>query len=244
MRGHYYFPVGPKSSLVEFTDFTGNNAFAGNNLLLGRYRIEDQAFRGYEVEGGLILPMGELSSQLLFGYFDFERDDTSVRGYQGTAVISSKSGVSTAVQTSYDIDTEDVRVLVSATYEFYNGPRDPAPTIRHRLGQGIRRNRHVLRRRARLFDPEVALDANGNPIYIVHTSTLGNSTGDFESPHATLAAAQAEAETVADSIILAHAGSTFDAQSITVPAGVRLLGDGGNHTVTCLLYTSPSPRDS
>lgn len=232
LRSHYYYPVGDTEETIGFTSLTGNTAFQGNNLALERFREEEQAFEGYDVEAGLILPGFGQTARWFVGYYNFEaKDADALVGYSSTINFDPIPNVTVGLQVTYDEETRDTGYLFSATYDFYQGPRDPAPNIRHRLGENVRRNHHIVSRRQRINDPELATDANGNLINFIHVSTAGNSNGTFESPYANLSQAAADAQATPGSIIIAHANSIFDGQSIVLPANTRFLGEGIQHSV-------------
>lgn len=232
MRGHYYHPVGDTEETIGFTALTGNSSFQGNNLALERFREEEQAFKGYDVEAGLIFPSFSQTFRWFVGYYNFEaKDADALVGYSSTINFDPIPNLTVGLQVTYDEDTHDTGYLFSATYDFYQGPRDTAPNIRHRLGETVRRNHHIVSRRQRINDPELATDANGNLLNFIHVSNAGNSAGTFESPYANLAQAAADAAATPESIIIAHANSIFDGQSIVLPANTRFLGEGIDHSV-------------
>lgn len=232
LRGHYYLPVSTTNKYIGMTDLTGNYRFQGNNLALERFRIEDQAFKGYDVEAGLLLPLNAFMARWFVGYYNFEATGAKpLTGYSSTINFDPVPNLTVGLQVTYDEDTEDTGCLFSATYDFYQRQQDPAPNIRHRLGETVRRNRHIVSRQSFIYDPELAEDVNGNIFNFVHVSSAGNSTGTFESPYANLSQAAANALANPNSIIIAHANSVFDGQSVVLPANTRFLGEGIDHSI-------------
>lgn len=232
LRGHYYLPVGDTDKFIGMTALTGNSAFLGNNLALERFRIEDQAYHGYDVEAGLMLPSNNMMARWFVGYYNFETDNADpLVGYSTTINFDPIPNLTVGLQVTYDEETHDTGYLFSASYDFYHGQRDPAPNIRHRLGESVRRNHHIVSRQSHIYDPELATDIDGNLLNFIHVSSAGNSTGTFESPYNNLSQAAADALATPNSIIFAHADSIFDGQSIVLPANTRFLGETVDHSV-------------
>lgn len=230
VRSHYYLPFGDTRKVAGYTPLTGNVGYQGNILALERFRRESHAYRGFDAEVGFMVS-GEQGLQLLFGYYHFQADDVEdVTGFTTTLVAEVMDSLFIAVQGSFD-ENEDNNVLVSATYEFNS--RDPrrSRSLRDRLGDGARRNRHIVSQETLIYDPRAATDPSGNRINIIHASSAGGSRGTFESPHANLNDAADDADRRPDSIIFVHADSVFDGQSIVLPEATRFLGEGLDHKI-------------
>ena len=231
-RSHFYLPFAETEDVTGYTPLTGNFTYRGNVLALERYRIEQQAYRGFDAEVGVMLPLGEQMLKTYLGYYNFQASDAEdVTGISGTISFNVFEKLWLSFQANYD-DESQAGYMITAAYDFYHGPTDPAADIRHRLGETSRRNYHIVSRQTRIYDPESATDADGNVYNFIHVSTAGNSNGTIESPYGNLADAQTAANATAKSIIIAHADSVFDAQGITLPAETRFLGEGVNHTLT------------
>ncbi|MEQ9411451.1 MAG: hypothetical protein RIK87_27295 [Fuerstiella sp.] len=242
LRGHYYLPIFDDDDVVGYTKLTGNTAYQGNILALERFRRESQAFRGFDAEIGVTLPTDELI-QALVGYYSFEADDAeTISGVTTSVVAQIWDSLFLALQLTLDEDSDET-VLATLTYSIDSRDRRRPNSIRHRLGEAARRNRHIVSRETRVYDPVAALDASGNQINIIHASSAGTGGGTFESPHTSLFQAAGDAVATPNSIILAHADSVFDSQSIQLPAQTRFLGEGISHTVqTSQLGTVVLPR--
>lgn len=232
LRGHYYLPISDTEKAVDYTALTGNYKYQGNILALERFRRESQAYHGFDTEIGIMLPLRRIMASWFVGYYNFKAEDAqAIDGISTTLGVTVLKNLSLSFQVNYD-DESDAGYLLTASYDFYNGPADPAPNIRHRLGETVRRNYHILSRRARIYDPVTATNTSGNPFNFIHVSSLGNSNGTIESPYGNLADAQNAAAATPESIILAHADSIFDGQQISLPAKTQFLGEGVAHTVT------------
>jgi len=232
LRGHYYLPIGETQKTTGHTDLSGNSAYQGNVLALERFRLDQQAYEGFDAEVGLMWPVADRVTQLLFGYYNFKADNAEeVTGFSGTLGTTIMPALSVQAQVTHD-DESDTGVMLTATYEFYSGRRDESRSIRHRLGENARRNYHIVSRTSQVYDPVVATDATDTPLSFIHASSTGGGLGTFESPFADLAQAATAAAATPNSVILAHAGSVFDGQSILLPADTRFLGEGIPHTVT------------
>ncbi|MCA9084170.1 MAG: hypothetical protein KDA81_08950, partial [Planctomycetaceae bacterium] len=231
-RGHYYLPIGNTQQQMGYSPLTGNYAFVGNTIGLERYRITNIAYHGFDLEAGLMLPMPGYSMQWFAGYYNFQaKNADDISGYSTTVTAKVLPPLTLGVQLTYD-DVTKAGALFSASFEFSARQNDAASGIRHRLGDSVRRNRHIVSRDTHVYDPETATDALGNAINVIHVSSAGNSNGTFESPYANLSQAATDAAASPGSIIFVHAGSILDGQSIVVPQDTRLLGEGFAHQVT------------
>ena len=214
LRGHYYLPVSQTDEIVGYTPLTGNFKFEGNILALERFRQEEQAYRGFDAEIGFMFPIQQNMASWFIGYYNFQADDAEdIDGISTTFAYNLMRHLNLAFQMNFD-EESDFGYLFTATYEFSNGRTDPAPNIRHRLGESVRRNYHIVSRRTSIYDPEAATDADGNVYNFIHASTLGNSNGTFESPFGNLTDTATAAAATPKSIIIAHAGSIFDGEGI------------------------------
>lgn len=231
-RGHYYLPVGSDEKFTGYSGLTGNTAFAGNNLALERFRLEEQAFQGFDLELGLILPWDESSGRWYLGYYNFEADNADpVKGWSSTITVEPLPRLTVGFQVTVDEEADDAGYLLTCSYDFYHGPRDNAPTIRHRLGESVRRNHHMVTRGSSIYDPVLAEDASGAVYNFVHLSSTGGGAGTAESPYTLLSQAATDAAATPGTILLAHADSVFTGQSIVLPANTRFLGEGIDHTL-------------
>ncbi|MEZ6127290.1 MAG: inverse autotransporter beta domain-containing protein [Planctomycetaceae bacterium] len=232
LRGHYYLPIGTTRKTTGYTDLSGNSAWQGNSLALERFRLEQEAFEGFDTEVGFMWTVAERSAQLLIGYYSFQaKDAEDLQGFSGTLGTTVVPSFTVQAQVTHD-DRSDTSVMVTATYEFYSGRTDESQSIRHRLGENIRRNYHIVSRTSQVYDPVLATDATDTLLSFVHASSTGGVLGTFESPFADLSQAATAAAATPNSIILAHAGSVFDGQSVVLPADTRFLGEGVPHVVT------------
>ncbi|MCR9198876.1 MAG: inverse autotransporter beta domain-containing protein [Planctomycetaceae bacterium] len=232
-RGHYYLPVGTDELVSRFSGLTGNTAFQGNALALERFRLEEQAFKGFDLEFGMILPFDDSTSRWFVGYYNFEAENADpVKGWSSTITVEPVPRLTVGFQVTVDEEADDPGFLFTCSYDFYHGPRDRASTIRHRLGESVRRNHHMVTRGTNIYDPVLAEDAGGNVLNFIHVSSTGGGAGTAESPHALLASAAADAAATPGSVIFAHADSLFDGQAIVLPDNTRFLGEGIDHTIT------------
>lgn len=229
-RGHYYLPVGSTKETAGFTPLTGNVGYTGNILALERFRIESQAYEGFDAEIGVTLPSPTLT-QLFVGYYNFHADQAEdLTGFTATLVTEPVESLQFALQVTVD-DEEDTNILGSATYEFSSVKRNWQRPLKGRLGDFARRNRHIVSRETRVYAPIAATALNGNDFNIIHASSAGSSDGTFESPYSDLSQAAADAAATPDSIVLLHADSVFDSQNVVLPEQTRFLSETLNHTV-------------
>jgi hypothetical protein len=84
------------------------------------------------------------------------------------------------------------------------------------------------------FSQTIVLTLGGAPITVTHVDSAATSSGNgtFEAPYQTLTLAATDA--IQRNIVLLHAGSVFNAQSIKLAQGQQLLGDasGITHLIT------------
>lgn len=232
LRGHYYFPFGDTKIAHGLTGLTGNSAYQGNILALERFRSEEQAYQGYEIDVGFRFPALR-DAELRIGYYQFQANNApEVSGITTLFAIEAAPSMLLAVKGTFDDETDESNVLFTVAYDFYNRRRTEGTSIRRRLSEPVRRNRHIVARRTYINDPVAALNADGTTINVIHVSSAGNSTGAFESPYANLSQAVADATATPDSVILAHADSVFDGQTIALPADTRFLAETESHTIT------------
>lgn len=232
LRGHYYFPFGDTTSVDRYGDLTGNTSYQGNTLALERFRYEEQAYQGYEADVGLRLK-APLPTELRAGYYRFQADNApEVSGVSAVLAVEVAPSLILAVNGTFDDDTDEQNVMFTATYDFYGHRTNEGDSIRRRMSEPVRRNRHIVSRIAAVNDPVAALNADGTTINIIHVSSAGNSTGAFESPYANLSQAVADANLTSNSIILAHADSVFDGQTIALPEDTRFLDETQSHSIT------------
>lgn len=231
VRGHYYLPVLDTRSFTHYSELTGNVGFQGNTLALERFRYEDQAFEGFDAEAGVNVPQIN-NAQFLVGYYSFHAEGkTDITGVSTTALMDIFTNCTVGVQATFDRETDET-VMLTASYLFSSRTDRPRPDHRHLLGEFVRRTRHIVSRSESFYDPVAALDATGNRINIIHASSAGGNNGTFESPYTDLSLAAADAAMTPGSIILAHANSVFNGQSVTLPNDTRLLGDGITWQIT------------
>lgn len=231
LRGNYYQPVGEANDTSGFTPLTGNVGYSGNILALERFRILAEAYAGYDAEIGLHSDMLEL----FVGYYNFTAEQgEDVTGVTATAQTTLFDALQLSVQATID-DNDEENYMFGVAYNFGTRPVGPKASMRDRLGERIRRNRHIVQRESLVYAPLAAENTSGVPFNIVHASATGNSNGTFESPYSSLASAVGDAAATENSIVLLHADSVFENQSVTVPDGIRFLGEGIDHTVTTKL---------
>lgn len=231
-RGMYYFPFGETKAVAGYTGLTGNVGYQGNILALERFRNEQQAYEGFEADFGLRLPIDRFA-EVRAGYYRFQAPDAAeISGVSASATIEAFPSLLLGATGSFGDEAGGNMALLSATYEFSSRSRIDRTNIRHRLAEPMQRNRHIVARGTQVYDPVAGLNAVGTPINIIHVSSAGNSTGRFESPYANLSQAAADATTTSNSVILVHADSVFDGQSIVLPSDTRFLAETTSHTIT------------
>ena len=102
----------------------------------------------------------------------------------------------------------------------------------HRLQEPVFRNNYVAIHRVQQSGVEAVTNDAGQPFEFVHVDSNAPAPGDgsFESPLASLN--DVAATSSSGNIILVHADSTFNGESVTLQDEQRLLGEGGNETNT------------
>jgi len=231
LRGNYYLPFADTQMSAGHTPLTGNVGYQGNILALERFRKEQQAYQGYDVEVGWTLPTPKFA-RILAGYYKFYADEAEeIKGLSATATAEVIPSLLLSVQGNFGEDDNN-NLLFTATYDLYQRRSSVDGSIRHRMAEPVGRTHHIVSRETLIYDPIAATNASGANINIVHVSSAGNSTGAFESPYANLSQAATDAAATPNSIILVHADSVLDGQSISVPQQTRLLSELGTHVVT------------
>ncbi|MFK7818021.1 MAG: inverse autotransporter beta domain-containing protein [Planctomycetaceae bacterium] len=230
LRGNYYLPVGDDVQNAGFTPLTGNVGYQGNNLALERFRIQEQAYRGFDAEFGIRLAGSHLP-QLLLGYYNFEADNVpDISGYTAAVQAFAFENLLCSAQLTFD-DEDDTSFMFTASYDI-SSRNIRSGRLRDRITERVRRTRHVVSRSELVYDPIAAQDASGQRINIIHANSNGSSNGTFESPYGNLQNAADDAANRPNSIVLVHADSVFDGQSVVLPEDTRFLGETLDHFVT------------
>ena len=247
-RTNVHIPLGPESKDRDFVS-GGETVYTGNFLAEELIGIRDTSLT--VVDGELAGRISNLEAWLfggVYGYSGGEYDEVGGKiGLRGYATPDL------ALQIALTNDNVfDTNAVFSATWFIGRTRRENRPTgaLRDRFREPVIRNDYVaLASKSVSAASDALLDVNGDPIRIVHIDSTAAAGGDgtFENPFSTLADAGGSGSMEGD-ILLAHAGSTFAADSVTLQDNQRLLGEGvvfddGNalttetnidHTVTTL----------
>ncbi len=225
-RTNVYIPLGPESQDRDFVG-GGENSYSGNFLAEGLLGVRDTALT--VVDGELAGRISDLEAWVfggVYGYSGGEYDEVGGKvGLRGYATPDL------ALQIDLTNDAVfDTNAVFSATWFIGRTRRENRPTgaLRDRFREPVIRNDYIaLKSESVSGVGDILLDVNGDPIRIVHIDSTAAAGGDgtFESPFNTLASAGGSGSEEGD-ILLAHAGSTFTADGVTLQDNQRLLGEG------------------
>lgn len=225
-RTNVHIPLGPESKDRDFVS-GGETVYSGNFLAEELIGIRDTSLT--VVDGELAGRISNLEAWLfggIYGYSGGEYDEVGGKiGLRGYATPD----LALQIALTND-DVFDTNAVFSATWFIGRTRRENRPTgaLRDRFREPVIRNDYVaLASKTVSAASDALLDANGDPIRIVHIDSTAAAGGDgtFENPFSTLADAGGSGSMDGD-ILLAHAGSTFTADSITLQDNQRLLGEG------------------
>lgn len=236
-RIHGYTPIIDNEKPREFTPASSTPFYSGNQLAFERFRVDEVALSGFDAELGLILPGPSDEIRMYAGLYSFEDDDGSISldGVSGRLEVDVLPGMRASLLATDD-DVNDLSFLFTLTWEMSSYAQGTiASSVRQRLGETNNRNYNMVIRDRNVLSPLIATSpTTGNAIQIAHASSagMGVGSGTAADPFTSLSDAAAEADADPDTnIILAHAGSVFDGQGITLPEGIRFLGEGVDHTI-------------
>ena len=225
-RTNVHIPLGPESKDRDFVS-GGETIYTGNFLAEELIGIRDTSLT--VVDGELAGRISNLEAWLfggVYGYSGGEYDEVGGKiGLRGYATPDL------ALQIALTNDNVfDTNAVFSATWFIGRTRRENRPTgaLRDRFREPVIRNDYVaLASKSVSAASDALLDVNGDPIRIVHIDSTAAAGGDgtFENPFSTLADAGGSGSMEGD-ILLAHAGSTFAADSVTLQDNQRLLGEG------------------
>lgn len=225
-RANAYLPVGPSTQDRDFAA-TGDIFYSGNNIADKLVGIRDTSLS--VVEGEFAGRIADLEAWVFGGVYGFTGDENDevggkigLRGYATPDLALSISLTNDALF--------DTNAVFSATWFIGRTRRENRPTgeLRDRFREPVIRNDYVALAQSSVISATNALtDVDNELIRVVHVDSTSGAGGDgtFENPYETLAQANGTGSLEGD-IILAHAGSAFTNDSITLQNNQRLLGEG------------------
>ena len=246
---------------------TADPFFQGHNILFNevttlssvrnRVRTYQEAFNAFEFEAGVPVPFLDRWLKAYGGVYDLEGPDSGQAvGVRGRL----EARLNDAVDVSFSVQNDRIyntTAMFQVAFRFGGGAwtRRPYDNIADRLLDRVERNTSVLiRERQAVVDTietpirvkigqVVAVDPNtGKPVIVDHVASFAAAGGDgtFEHPFQTLG--QLQAGSNPGDILFAWAGSTFNAQSISLQTNQRFLGEGIPHTFASQFGTTLLPR--
>ena len=242
-RGHYYYPFDDTQQFSSFTPVQGTVQFSGQNLAVDRFRIDEVAMHGLDIEAGIIFPTENVEYRALGGYYNFSSDtDSEFDGFSGRLLAIIGNACTLGVQVTHD-DVHQTGVLGTIAWNF-SSARPVGNSIRHRLGDQPFRNFNVTVNEEYFYDPLFLSNVNtGDRLRIIHAASGGGGAGTVQSPFSQLSDVVADMTANGADAIFVHADSSFNGQSIVLPGGARLLGEGLTHTIETLeMGTVTLPR--
>ncbi len=220
------------------------NLFRGHQLIINR---DEVAMTGGDVELGVRLPaIEEIQVELFGGFYHFDghgNDNATGWRTRAQAEIGERVTLDVAVQ---DDDLFGMTATVgiafrylqrflppntqaarSMDHKFFRRPQDVATgNIAHRLGEPIERLQNIVLSQ----QPEIATDAAGVPLNLLHVVEGAAGDGTFETPYGTLSAAMADAD-AGTSITYTPFGGTY-VEDVTLVPGATILSNGPEQFVT------------
>lgn len=225
-RANGYLPVGSESKDRDF-QATGETFFTGNNIADQLVGIRDTSLS--VLEGELAGRISNYDAWVFGGVYGFTGgDNDEVGGKIGLRGYATPD-LSLSIALTNDA-LFDTNAVFSATWFIGRTRRENCPTgqLRDRFREPVIRNDYVAMAQTAVIGSANALtDIDNELIRVVHVDSTADAGGDgtIENPYATLAQANGAGSMEGD-IILAHAGSTFTDDSITLQDNQRLLGEG------------------
>lgn len=210
--------------------------YSGTQLTHFTDELTETSFRRVEVEVGrnLFDWTGIPELRLHGGLYYLDGGGDSTVGWMSRLQGNVNDSLSLQMTTRDDA-LFGTQVAVGMTWTFPGGRahrgREPMSAWQRRF-QGVNRSGGVVTRTDSQSEQETVLAPGGSPLSIVHVDSSATAGGDgsFESPFDSLAAAAAASPVGA--LMLAHAGSVFTGESVTLQDQQRLLGDGIDHVVS------------
>jgi hypothetical protein len=245
-RSNFYFPIGNTRNEVADSGFI-NPQFVGTNIALDRQRSYVTAMQGFDVEGGRQLPscVESLRTYAYLGYYHYDASGVStVDGFRARLESWYDENVSMnlAIQNDRVFNTTITGGLSLHFGGVAKGARHANP-LAAKLGNRVVRDPNIVLQGSTERSTELATDpTTGKAIEVRHVNSTvpAGGNGSIENPYRTLAALQTGSAT--NQILFAHAGSTFNNQTITLKNGQRFLGEGIDHQFTATQGTFLLPR--
>lgn len=229
VRGNFYAPVSDpvRTGPSQF----GPLFFQDSSLARTVTGLNQAALKGADVE--LATRIGDFDAWIFGGAYHYQRAGQQIYGATGGARGFLTPNVATEVGVTNDA-VFNTNVVFAVTLFLPGGTRSPDVSRRvyNRIGQPVQRNYAVAVSDMRTpTSVQVLNDPGGTPLHFVHVNSAAapGGTGTLTAPFQTLAAVQAASNP--NDILLAHSGSNFSGESITLQSGQQFLGEGIDHFV-------------
>ncbi len=211
---------------------SGEATFQGNNLAQTTIADADAALRVVDFE---IAPrLFNLNAWFYAGGYQMDGQDVSEFGEKGgvRGYIMNDLALDVGVHDDDLFGTTTVVQIIWTPGRVSADPSYWAHTIDDRMREHVYRNTYVAVSRTQVVGSEIVTDEDGDPFNIVHVDSTAAEGGDgtFENPFNDLD--EITNNTAIADIILAHGGSVFSNQSVTLKDAQRFLGEGNNVTHT------------
>ena len=247
-RSNFYFPIGNTRNVAADTGFI-NPRFLGTNIALDRQIAYETAMQGLNVEAGRQLPncchCDSLRTYAYLGYYHYQASGVpSIDGFRARIESWYDENVSMnlAIQNDRVFDTTITGGLSLHFGGVPRGARKVDP-LAAKLGSRVVRDPNIVLQSSKESKTELATDpTTGKPIEVRHVNSTvpAGGNGSYENPYRTLSTLQTNS--AVNQILFAHAGSTFNNQTITLKNGQRFLGEGIDHSFTATQGTFLLPR--
>ncbi|EDY17372.1 Parallel beta-helix repeat protein [Chthoniobacter flavus Ellin428] len=173
--------------------------------------------------------------------------------YQNKEIVGSNWYYGIRVSTPFDIGNiaHGKNPFAGFTEGFKPQHASDAERFADRLTENVIRNPHVATAQSKFievgqktvaidppasvvtgtpFTKTIVLTLDGTPITVTHVDSAAAVAGDGTVEHPYMTLTLADSDAVKRAIVLLHAASTFNSQSITLAANQQLLGDSKNVT--------------
>ncbi|MDX1969910.1 MAG: inverse autotransporter beta domain-containing protein [Planctomycetaceae bacterium] len=234
-RANAYIPVGDEFEIPNSGGGVTEAFFSGRSILVNF--IADKPLTGFDTEVGGLLPGSLDIFRAYAGLYHFTGDySEDVTGVQGRLEARLRNaGVASLAITNDGTFGTNVVLGIGFWLPGLN-PRNQSPYNRAstRMGEDVVRNQNIVIDRSPTTDPVPARWLSGTQIDVVHidSNAGGINLGTPVLPVQTLLDAQTLGSP--ESLLFAHANSTFAGEGIVLQDGQQFLGEGIEHQIHSL----------
>lgn len=230
-RANGYIVVGDDKKSYGESFRTGD--FVGQNVDLIRTVFNEVALTGGEGEIGVPIIAHWGLKGYVGGYYYNGPDDDGFGGVKGRLEERFTDDFDIGVTVSHD-EHFGVSAMFSAAYRFGGGHAKKGAArniVVARRADRVQRNQQIVVTKDQDVSSIIATNLAGTPIEVVHVDSAAAPGGDGTVEHPFMTLGQAQAGSVPDDIIFAHAASIFNGQSIVLQDNQRFLGEGVQHFI-------------